>query len=155
MESVEAVLETYGGPMDEWVDTFRVLRQPDDADLVPVEVTYDGSRDYLLMSDPVVNFVLEGFSGDLFTGYGLVLGVLRDEMVVLLDSVHFELRILFAVYASLLFFGFYVLLFRRTIAQSYEHTENSRCFVEMLPTHMLTRAELELLRDHFCDFYDD
>ena len=38
-------------------------------------------------------------------GYGLVLDVLKDEMSDLLDSVHFELRLFFAVYSILLVFG--------------------------------------------------
>ena len=45
------------------------------------------------------------FSGDLYVGYGLVLDVLKDEMSDLLDSVHFELRLFFAVYSILLVFG--------------------------------------------------
>ncbi|KAJ1482507.1 hypothetical protein T484DRAFT_2659135 [Baffinella frigidus] len=131
MESVETVLETYGGPEDKWVDTFGVPRDVAEANSVESAITYDGSRNALLASDKSVHFVLEGFAGDLFTGYGLVLNVLKDEMTVLLDSVHSELRLLFGVYSSLLLFGFFFLLFRRTITASYEHTERARDFVQV------------------------
>ena len=38
MESVEVVLEIYGGKKEEWSDIFGVSRSPEDADAVPVEV---------------------------------------------------------------------------------------------------------------------
>ncbi|KAJ1484654.1 hypothetical protein T484DRAFT_1796325 [Baffinella frigidus] len=150
MQSVETVLETYGGPEEEWIDTFGVPR--DAAQLKQPTfntVSYDPERSKLLGTDKAVRFVMQGFSGDLFKGYGLVLDVLKNEMNNILTAVHFELRLMYGVYVALQLLGFYFLLFRRTISSSYTYTETSREFVQMLPSHILTRGELELLRGHF------
>mmetsp|Transcript_9444 Transcript_9444/g.20984 ORF Transcript_9444/g.20984 Transcript_9444/m.20984 type:complete len:124 (+) Transcript_9444:3-374(+) len=118
-------------------------------------VIFDPAKAKLLDTDKPVRFVLGGFDGALFRGYTLVLDVLKKEMVAILDKVHFELRLMFGIYVALLLFGFYFVLFRRTISGSYSHTERARDFVQMLPTHALTRGEVQLLKDHFCGTKDD
>eukprot|EP00290_Baffinella_frigidus_P036316 CAMPEP_0180321072 /NCGR_PEP_ID=MMETSP0988-20121125/35935_1 /TAXON_ID=697907 /ORGANISM="non described non described, Strain CCMP2293" /LENGTH=44 /DNA_ID= /DNA_START= /DNA_END= /DNA_ORIENTATION= len=37
------------------------------------------------------------------------------------------------------------------MAGSYEHTDKARELVQMLPSHVLSRNELELLRSHFVE----
>ncbi|KAJ1477329.1 hypothetical protein T484DRAFT_3032599 [Baffinella frigidus] len=155
-ESVESILEMYGGPREEWKDTFGEQRSEGDLATVTYKtVTYNPERAKLLKSSKPVHFVLGGFDGSLFKGYTLVLDVLKKEMNSILQKVHFELRMMYGLYVALLLFGFYAVLFRPTIAGSYWHTERARNFVQMLPTHTLAFAEVQLLKDHFVISQDD
>jgi len=156
IESVETVLETYGGPKADWEDTFGVPNSEEDLIAVTYQtVNYDQARVDLVGADKTVRFVMQGFSGDLLKGYDLVLDVLKQEMENILTKVHFELQLMYGSYVALLLVGFYWALFRRTISGSYSHTERARDFVQMLPSHTLTRGEVQLVREHFCGATED
>ncbi|KAJ1484672.1 hypothetical protein T484DRAFT_2494765 [Baffinella frigidus] len=107
MQSVETVLETYGGPEEEWIDTFGVPRDEEGLKTTDFDsVSFDPARSQLVKSDKAVRFVMQGFSGDLFNGYGLVLDVLKNEMNNILTSVHFELRLMYGIYVALQLLGY-------------------------------------------------
>ena len=60
MESVETVLEQYGGAEEDWYDTFGVARDADElAENAFERVEYDEERSKLLTSDKAVRFVLQ------------------------------------------------------------------------------------------------
>ena len=60
MESVETVLEQYGGPEEDWFDTFGVPRDADELAKNAFErVDYDQERSKLLESEKAVRFVMQ------------------------------------------------------------------------------------------------
>eukprot|EP00961_Rhodomonas_salina_P016850 227093-Rhodomonas_salina.5 len=45
---------------------------------------------------------------------------------------------------------FYLFLFRKTMYGVYAELGMARAFVFMMPLHVLSRPEIELVKEHFC-----
>mmetsp|Transcript_74207 Transcript_74207/g.198015 ORF Transcript_74207/g.198015 Transcript_74207/m.198015 type:complete len:108 (-) Transcript_74207:271-594(-) len=67
----------------------------------------------------------------------------------LLDQVHWEIKVLVAVYVILIFFVLYALLYRTAIFAANKEIDKTKQFVLMLPVGVLTRQDLECVKAYF------
>eukprot|EP00287_Rhodomonas_sp_CCMP768_P016672 CAMPEP_0196760700 /NCGR_PEP_ID=MMETSP1091-20130531/105366_1 /TAXON_ID=302021 /ORGANISM="Rhodomonas sp., Strain CCMP768" /LENGTH=255 /DNA_ID=CAMNT_0042109617 /DNA_START=38 /DNA_END=802 /DNA_ORIENTATION=+ len=147
-DAVELVLARYSPPGHVFSMEFRTHAEVVAAsDFVRVETRAE--RVALLQSDPEVKFVVASFAGDAFNGLGAILGLLHDETSELLAQAHTELQTLFVVYLCFTAVGFYLLLFRSTVALASGEVHKTRELVTMMPLHTLKPEEVHRVIDRF------
>jgi len=113
----------------------------------PNAVVFKPQRLRILEDDVSLAFVLEAVT-DLTLGLRNIISVFEDEMNHIVEKVHLELRSLFGTYMGMVLV-LYILLFKKTINGSRSETNLVRQFIVMLPSHVLERPEVDLIKRHF------
>mmetsp|Transcript_16537 Transcript_16537/g.39561 ORF Transcript_16537/g.39561 Transcript_16537/m.39561 type:complete len:356 (+) Transcript_16537:2-1069(+) len=148
-EAVEAVLAQYGVQLEEGQAAYKQYldRHTQPTRFPPVVIHKE--RYKLLQEDPHLKLVLQSFEGDLFEGFELVVKAFDHETDWSLETVHVELRLLFALYIISVVVVFYGLLFRRTFKATLNEVNETRAFMFRVPCHALDKTEVEQMRLFF------
>lgn len=148
-EAVEAVLAQYGVQLEEGQAAYQQYldRHTQPTRFPPVVIHEE--RYKLLQEDPHLKLVLQSFEGDLFEGFELVVKAFDHETDWSLETVHVELRLLFALYIISVVVVFYGLLFRRTFKATLNEVNETRAFMFRVPCHALDKTEVEQMRLFF------
>ena len=84
-------------------------------------------------------FILEVGQNDLPSGFGRLVNFFKDETKHVLEMVHIELRLLFALYIVAIAVFFYYLVFRSTCNHALMQAVRAREFVLMMPCYCTSK----------------
>jgi len=102
-------------------------------------VAFDTRRYDVLSQDREVAFILEVGQNDLPSAFGRLVNFFKDETKHVLETVHIELRLLFALYIVAIAVFFYYLVFRSTCNHALMQAVRAREFVLMMPCHCTSK----------------
>jgi len=100
-------------------------------------------------TDSDLAFIVESFDGDLFQALESVESVLEVEQNVLFELVHFEGRLLYAIFFAMACILFYFTVFRNTVKGSKTNIRRTLRFLEQMPIFILDNQDTEVLRAYF------
>jgi hypothetical protein len=86
-------------------------------------------------------FLVSQFDGDLFQGLTVLQGIFVNMKENIMVQLHSDNRVFFSSYMCTIIIIFYLIIFRSTIKKSIDETKRVRKFIDMMPTHILTKDE--------------
>lgn len=86
-------------------------------------------------------FMSSQFDGDLFLGLIVLQSIFVNMKENIMVQLHSDNRVFFSSYMCTIVLVFYMCVFRSTVSKSIDETKRVRKFVDMMPTHILTKDE--------------
>jgi len=94
-------------------------------------------------------FLEDMFEGDLNQGMRTIEELVLDSTKEIVDNVHGELRVLYAIYVVQIAVVLYYILFQRTVNAAFAQVSHARKFVGYIPSYLFTREEQDIVRRFF------
>jgi hypothetical protein len=106
------------------------------------QVAYNASKwANIQQQDTDIMFMVSQFDGDLFQGLTVLQGIFVDMKENIMVQLHSDNRVFFSSYMCTIIIIFYLMVFRSTVKKSIDETKRVRKFIDMMPTHILTKDE--------------